>query len=91
VTVVAFCVAALTSGVIATSAVAVFGPLSGFSTAPRPQPLELARHQCETSLTHSIMKRTKLSQVEAETAAEFRCGLLFQPAPKPAPVRQNDI
>lgn len=79
------------SGILATSAVAVFGPPSGFGSGPKPQSPELARHQCETSLTHSIMKRTQLSQVEAETAAEFRCGLLFRPSAKSAPVRQDDI
>lgn len=80
-TAVAICALAITGLITAGSLSSVFGPPSGLHRDGQQIALTLARHQCEQSLTQSILKRTDASAVEAEQQAEIRCGILLDGAP----------
>lgn len=80
-TVVAICVLAIAGLMSAGPVSAVFGPPSGLQRDGQQIALELARHQCEQSLTKSIVKRTGTAEDMAAELAATRCGILLEGAP----------
>ncbi|WP_417518107.1 hypothetical protein [Minwuia sp.] len=81
-TAVAICGALCVAVLSLSSASAVFSPFRDQVT-PQQTALQLARHECETSLSHSIVKRTHASPDHARALAEQRCDMLFDGAAIP--------
>lgn len=76
-TVVAICALAIAALISAAPVMSVFGPPSGLQRDGEVMALDMARDQCEQSLTHSIRKRTEASADEAGVQAERRCEMLL--------------